>query len=493
MELKLISFNLPPVDSRCLSRVERAKHSLLVRAKSIGDRSPRLNQAIDRLKSLLAGVGELNIAKRFSGPIDVKAFAKIFAHEDEAKSIVISSELIQSIENISPKLSQMSLRYLIEGYLQRYDQCLNRDSLEVLGNYIQSQLALLEVSDKKGDLRVLATNRQKVFIAKGPATMVEMTRGKGLNLQDAFKQVGLESYSEGRYFQVCRYLYYLEELRAIPVGEHHRVLEEVQAKEVYTAPGMDMPTIGLDALSILIDRSKGKAISDEWLKVVLDLAGDPRVPDTSASYRQWWSHLGLDRVTAMRGWLSRLDLKLFLRVLEDYGRSSGNTDLQRMYPSRKRFLEGLLEQGLVTHSRLYINPSAENFLKRSYKNEDLPQYAKVKDTYRSMIYLNVGGLHMIEGSHSFKLWIFPQLPEGTRILDPCVTQFHPMDLSSILHNKYLRINPQGPIPAEIRHMPQYFAWQRAAINYLRDHGIKLDVEKLFSKQDYREYMRIRRD
>lgn len=491
MSLSPIRMDLPPLDDSHFSRLRRGQKALKKRAQSVGQRSSRLDRAVDEMKGHLGGFGRKDLANKITTAIEAKAFAKIFAHDDAAARLIISDNTLSAIKTTSPRIKRQTLMLLIEGYLRHYDEMLDADTLDRMGGFIRESLALFGEDGRQSDLSSLAKRRDKIFCLEGPSFLTNWSQQQSVDLVDTFEDFGLSAYCEGRYFLVCRHLYYLEELKSIPVGENHRILNEITKKSVYMSPGKDMPHLGHEMLCIIIDRSIGSAISDSWMKVILEIAGDPRVPESSQGHRLWWSRLGDKRISLMRGWLSRLDLKLFLNVLEDYGKTSGDTGLQRMFPSRKRFLEGLIDSELVTSSRLFVNPRAENFLKQGYAEEDLPEYARVRDTYRSMIYLHVGNLHMIEGSHSFKLWIFPQLPEAAKILDYQQTSFVPADLSSNLKSRYFKeFGEYAERPADIVHQPQRLAWQHQAITCLKEGGIKLDIEKLFSPEDYRLYLRL---
>ena len=492
MGFQPLIFELPGLDESHFTRIRQSQNRLKKRATSVGQRSSKLEAAVAKIKNYINGFESVDVASQITSPLEAKAFSKLFSHNEMATCPILSEETLRAIDSVEPVIKRQTLMMLIEGYLYRYDEGLDHETLDRLGGFIQRKLSIFGSDTRRSNLSLLARNSDRIFTQSSPKLIVSWAQNGSFELEDAFSRLGLEAYCDGRYFLVCRYLYYLEELKAIPLGKHHKILDEVSNRSVYMAPGKDMPCMGHDIISILIDRTKGSALSDDWMRVILDIAGDPRVPENSSNYQKWWSYLGLERIGLMRGWLSRLDLKLFLKVLNDYGKSSGDTDLQRMYPSRKRFLEGLIDQGLVTNSRLFINPRAEMFLRRGYKKEDLPEYAQVKDSRRSMIYLQVGDLHMIEGSHSFKLWIFPKLPEASCLLTYQRTQFSPSDLSSNLEWLYLKeFGSNAPRPADIMHAPANYSWQHRAITYLKNSGVKLDVEKLFSKQDYVKYIRLK--
>ncbi len=486
-----LTLNLPSIDKTHFTRIRRAKKRLK-NNNSKDVLSSKLEKAIEKLKSVLGEFGRKDLARYIESPIDVKAFSKMLAQDAVSPRLMVTEKTLGAVDKASPVMSRQALEFLVEAFLVHYDETMDNNTLVRLGAYIAGKLSDYKNEKRRSTLSILAERKDELFSLSGPKSIVTWSRNQSLDLVEGFENSGLNDYCDGRFFTVSRYLYYLEELREIPVGSDHRVLREVSEKTVYLSLGDKFPRLGHEILIILIDRSKGGDLSDEWMRVIRDIAGDPRVPENSQSYMLWWSRLGAGRIKLMKGWLSKLDLKLFLNALNDYGRSSGNTDLQRMYPSRKRFLEGLIDQGLVTNSRLFINPRAEMFLKRGYKKEDLPEYASVKDSQRSMIYLQVGNLHMVEGSHNFKLWIFPKLPSASKILDYQKTHFNRLDLSSYLESRYYsEFGPNATRPADITHTPANFSWQHKAIQYLKQRGVKVDVEKLFTKKDYSMYIRLK--
>ena len=480
MCFKPLVFHLPKLDERSLSLIRRSGERLRKRARGVGMRSPALERAMGRLRRCVSGFSSGSLADHILKPVDVRALANLLAHDDETfPRIEISEDLVASVERASPRIRRLALMMFAEAYLKRYDERWSEATLELLGGFIRRHLAAFESDTRQSQLSVLAENRQTIFSLSGPQEIVNGSRSASIDLEENFSRLGIERYAGGRYLLSCRYLYYVEELKNIPLGEDHPLLDEVVKDSVYNALARGGRRLGHEVAGILIDRSKQGVISDKWLQVVLRIAGDPRVPESSVNYQKWWAVLGSERVRNMKGWLSRVDLKLFLEILDNYGKSSGNRDMQRMYPSRKRFLDGLIEQGLVAHSRLFLSPEAERFLKRSFAAEDLPDYATVSGSQISMIYLQVGHLHMIEGSHSFAMRLFSDIPETLKILDYEIRRFS--------HHK-LTITRDGV--ERIIHTPSKLSWQHEAIQYMRKRGIFLNIEKLFSESDYRDYIRI---
>ena len=126
----------------------------------------------------------------------------------------------------------------------------------------------------------------------------------------------------------------------------------------------------------------------------------------------------------------------------------------------------------------------------AFDKKELPAYAIVSGS-RSMIYLNVAGVHIIEGSHNRAIYGVPRLPQASRILDFGIRKFHERALGKGLLEKYAaEFNGHRRDQLEVRHRSKTFNWQYQVIQYLQLQGVTLDIEKLFTRQDYFRYKRI---
>jgi hypothetical protein len=493
MPIEELSFNLrewSPSDFKGFALAEKKLKPL---ATSGGTTSDAFNNSCRWLLGAALNGDEDAVLLAIKKPIDARAAAYLICRSDEFREIVpLDGDFLAAIESVKPMLSRLTLMSLIEVFLKYFDLIGDSASHSTFGDFISRHLIRFSAPEESGDMISLANHRAMIFSLDAPIKLSEWVQEHKYELDVAFKKVGVAGHIQGRFGDLCRYRYYLESLKSMPVGQDDELLNELSKQAVFEAPAGSGQLLGHEIVSIMIDRSaKRGLLSDSWQKVILTIAGDPRVPKTSSKYQRWWALLGETRISLVRGWLSRFDLNLFLGVLDDYGRSSGDAELQRMFPSRKKFLEGLIDQGLVSQSRLFVNNRAEHYLKKNYDKEELPEYAKVNDSYRSMIYLQVGDLHMIEGSHSFKLWIFPKMPTDSLIFDYGRRLFWPAHLSSDIQQKYVKeFGSSAPRPASIVHTPSRFSWQNKAIDYLEDHGISLDKEKLFNTSDYKQFKRI---
>jgi hypothetical protein len=485
-------FQLPEWRPADFAPLDRNKKKIADLLNKTGKGSDKFLNACDRIRNLVVKGRPDLIPGVIKSSVDVRALTYLFGEREFRLRARITKKMLDSLYTPKPRLGLISLFQLINVFFRYFDQIGGEQEFD---KELFDSLCLLlrrELKNREGikigqEIATLYKNMDLFFTLEGPQRVVEYAKSRKVDLDVAFKQLALQNYHDTRFHRLCRYCYYLDTLRQLPVGKGHAVLAEVCKAEVYDAPAGDGRLLGHEILSILIDRASDQEVSDEWRGVILTIAGDPRVPNTSSRFRKWWSILGIDRQKKVRTWLSGFDLRLFLEALNNYGISSGNTNLQRMFKARKTFLEGLLEQKLIQHARLFVGNSPERYLRGSYRKDELPEYAKVNDSYRSMIYLQVGHCHMIEGSHSFKLWLFPKLPANAGITQYSRRSFHPNELSYGLKKLYTdEFGQHAKAPMAVIHHPD-LAWQAAAIKFLQGEGLSPKIEKLIEPGSYRDY------
>lgn len=493
MSFVRISSTLPPL--RCPEWTEKdflifSKNSarLVEIAKKAGTTSDAFNNSVNKFQYYAKFETIEKLIREITKPVHVRAVIHLLLNDATFRNKVNLSEyLLNALEKPLGRLSNLALMALVRLWFEQFDRLRPEKIINYFGQFILNRLKTKTENPRCSDeFYNLYKYGSLIFQKEGPAKLIDaIPRNK--TLEAFFNKPGLQGYENGRFQQICRNIYYIETLNKIPVGTYHSVLDEVKKQEVYGALYKDKLLIGHKILSILIDRSPDENISDSWQNTILTIAGDPRVPKASPRYQKWWAFMSQAQIAKVVGWLSKVDLKLFLEALEEYGRSSGKEDLQRMFPSRKQFLEGLLRQGLVKKSRLFIGNQADTFLRSMYKREDLPSYARVRDTHRSILYLHVGNCHLIEGSHSFKIWIFSKLPENVSIFNYVRREFSVQELSSDLIDSCEKTFGSNFKYTDIRHSPSNFNWQHHAISFLRNAGEKIDLEEIFTKNEYKAY------
>lgn len=488
MRLPDLSFNLPVWKDSDFRLVKESEKTAQAIARGAGKGSDKFKDACRQLLNLVLHGQADKLPISIRDTTDVRAATFLLGSSDEfIKHVRISRPLLDALVLPRNPLSKLSLVQLIRAYFVRYDTIATKEVLVDWRELIKFQLNQLTRKDDTNDLSTYFKYAMVLFSGTGPAEVVAFAKGRQIDLDGALKLLGLNGFSNGRFLTICRYQYYLETLKAIPIGAEHEILHELVKKDVVNAPFDDNRLMGHAILEILIDRSAGSAISSFWQSVILTIAGDPRVPTSNQNYQKWWQLLGERRIGLMRGWLSRFDLALFLKVLEQSARDGNIGDMERMFESRKQFMEGLLEQGLVTQSRLFLSKHAEFYLQRHFKKEELPEYAKVDSSETSMIYLNLAGkVHMIEGSHSFKLKLLDNLPAEFRLLDYSKRLYSDYEFRSkiarIYHDEFRSLRGMEELTHDI-----HLNWQHKAMQFLTKQGISVSAYQLISPERYREY------
>lgn len=385
-----------------------------------------------------------------------------------------------------PRLSRLTLSNLCQLYLVYFDR-LEPDFRSALSRVITEHCNRIPVRHARGGSDVWHVARQHpwVFTDIGPRRLVEQVVSEGRELEAEFSRLGLAAYLGGRYGELCRALYYLNILKELPYGNTDPVMDELLKPSVHDAPYADDMLIGHAALQIIIDRVGGD-VPASWQSFVLSIAGDPRVASASARYRKWWQALGTARIEKVRGWLSKLDLKLFLDAVEEYGFEARDDAQQRMFPARKRFLEGLLKEEMVHGTRLMLGRQAERIIKRILgENSDL-SYARLSGASmadKAVIYIDCGKFHLVEGSHNFMLWVYLGKPDE-QLTNYNVSIFSHSDLTFSTPRRYdERFN--GLPRIKIVHKG---VWQRKVFEFLAENGVGLDVEAFLLPDDYQEYL-----
>jgi hypothetical protein len=381
---------------------------------------------------------------------------------------------------------------VIQLYFSEFDRLdeVEAGLLERLQQHLHDQLDRMPDPKQplfsKDVLSVLKNEGRWLLDLNGPLELVRRVREQGRELGGTFSAYGLDGFDTGRYADICRAHFYLETLRGLRPGEWDPVLDELLKPSVSKAPYEDGKRIGHVALEIMIDRAADDP-GENWQGFILNLAGDPRIISSAANYREWWKPLGEERIRKVRGWLSKEDLRLFLQAVEQYGIEAGNEKLQRMFPARKVFLDGLFKLKLIRNTRLLLGAKAQQTVKNILGSELKTSFARMEGTMadKAVIYLDCGDFHIVEGSHDFKIWIYLASP-GELLRSYDKNYFTPTDLSTVIPGQYEKLYPGLPVGAYTHHPP--LTWQNRVFQLLADNGIGLDIEQLLSKPDYKAYL-----
>lgn len=400
--------------------------------------------------------------------------------------VSVINELLRAQQ---PRLTRTTFLQLCQLYFHEFDQLklLDERLFDCVEATIQAQILKMSPAQRAGSTRdpitAIQNNLDWLVSPEGPAKFAEKVRESGVELEERFKDLGLVGYDSGRYGEICRAHYYINTLKDVKLGQWDPVFDELLKPSVSKAPFGKDRRIGHVAMEILIDRA-GAEVSEAWQDFVIGIAGDPRIHSSARSYQEWWRPLGDARIEKVRGWLSREDLKLFLQALEQYGVESGKADLKRMFPARKRFLEGLYNQKLIRNTRLMLGRSAEGIVKRLLGNEIKTNFATLEGQLsdKAVIYLDCGDFYLVEGSHSFRIWVY-LAPPGKMVTSYDFSSFSHGDLTHTTPAQYKAMY-QLPYEAVTHNGP----WQSKVIDFLAESGIEVNVESLLTPMEYRGHL-----
>jgi hypothetical protein len=383
---------------------------------------------------------------------------------------------------LRPRFSLQALFGLINLYFEVFDQL---SELDELAQVLQQQLNLRgQDGAGHGSLAPMIRNRHHLFRVDGPAQVVAMARSGDRTLDTVADELGIPDEFRGRFYECCQQRYYLETLNGLEVGQDDPILSELARFSVHGARFREGLLLGHEVIRRIVDKASSHAqLPDNWLHLILTIAGDPRVSVGSARFTKWWARLDPGYTKRVRRWLSRMDLGLFLEVLEDYSNQVGG-EMRRMFPARERFLRGLFEAELIHDSRLFLSRRADQFVRTNYQNREVPAYAINSDAERSVFYLNIGGMHVFEGSHNFYFWIYRDLPRNNPSENYRSSIFPIRELGMGLMERVIRGKGERPF-----HVAHNGDWQHAVIAEFRRLGITIDPASVLTEDDYRVYRR----
>ncbi|USD66597.1 EH signature domain-containing protein [Vibrio sp. SCSIO 43136] len=472
LRIKSLKVSLPDDPfGQTVKRLSSLSNQLEKWSRLSGTDNPRFTRACNEIKTEL----------RFHRPVEdvlhsrthVRALA-LSLNTELGNNVSFTRRLLNKITEVVQKPSSLVIESFYQHFLTEFDRLTDSEATAEW---------LLEAKMKRG---CTTLNDEKILSTGGPQWIAKQAIKNGKDFDHLLSELGLDRYANGQYMMTAKGIYYVEQLESVPVGSDHPLLHEVQKRNVFEAQYDSNTLLGHKILQILIGRSVGTHISEAWMNVVLAIAGDPRVPNSSPKYIKWWSQLDQNMIDTVRGWLSRLDLKLFLEALEDYSYSSGNYELQRMYPARKHFLEGMFDAGLIVNTRLYLSQNAARYLKRNYDAKHLPSFSTVRDGDKSIIYVQMEGAHMIEGSHSCYLWLYQHLDPSICVFNYNITMPSYSALTSGI-NREMTLKTGSGVEARITHNPSNYSWQRNALTELRKLGVKLTPRDVLSQEDYIDF------
>lgn len=480
-----MTFRLPPVDRRiphAWDEVSEAKWRDLTAAVSLMRGNLGNGQAIedaaDQLRSLLRRGEDEKVIALLGSHRYSRALTWLWCERDGDCIDTISATLLAALEEKASPIAALTRENLLRVFFQRFDRL---DEVDASGEVFHRLSAVLIGSGKGADAAV-------TFSLDGPRSVANEIRTRKLSVLEGLRLFGLDAYLDGRYVELVHQFLILEELRRIPIGADARSLEDISSAAVYDLPHLRGLLLGHAALAILIDRAGDTYPGERWRDVVVGIAGDPRI-EYIAGFTKWWRVLGPRRAERVMAWLARTDLAAFLDALETY--STDVASMQRMLPPRKKLLEGLIEEGHVRRSRLFLGEDVRRHAMKGSRRLGSALLRGGQQAQKALLYLDCGDFHLVEGSDNARLWVYLRKP-GERIADESVREFfYPeltRDLGAVYEERWIAEFGGYEPPGHMAITHQGY-WQERFLTFLARSGVAVHHEAVLDRATYLELRR----
>ncbi|WP_077073261.1 EH signature domain-containing protein [Mailhella massiliensis] len=375
-------------------------------------------------------------------------------------------------------LGTLALYELCQVFIRKY-QSLNENK-KTFGLFVQQQL-ILRSGNMLSRIATLSKHRKELFSSSAHIWLGEEALQRSISLADMADMLGIQNDTE--LYIAAQNIFYIHKLKSLAPNQADMVLSEIRERKVYTAEYDEKKQLGHIALEIMIDKlaEAGQEPCQLWKDTIVHIAGDPRVPETHMDYRLWWSILGHRRVELMRGWLSRFDMHLFLRIIGEFAKTDDT--MSRMFPERKKLLEHIFNKNHVSLTRLFLGTQPERFVNEWFGDKEKPFYTRLNDSKLTVFYYKVGNTHVIEGSHSFAMRILDKIPVSSAI-NNYEKMINIDELRKTLEYKYNKEFGSGGGYVSFRHSGN---WKMIVIKELQKRGIIIHEDQILSKYEYMSY------
>lgn len=414
-------------------------------------------------------------------------------HHTFSFPVPFDGELVTHIDKLAlqsrrGRLGRLALIELCNLFFRFYDSL---DCIEEISKCLKTHLSRYQPNEKIMGLDNIRENLTELISPRGHEFLANTALYRNQNLPDVAEQYNIPV-RDSRFYEKALLKHYWTRITRLRPNDDAEILQEIVNQGVYDIKLNSNVNQNLmfghliisKLMDILIEaRQEPSAL---WRNVLLRIADDPRLPPMSLSYSQWWDRI--DRLwperkypQVMRGWLSKADLDLFLKIMADFAQSHGDSSLQRMYPERERFLRGLFKKGLIRETRLFLGRQVLKYLENWGASEHAKMCVKIKDGGRSAIfYLNLGRAHLIEGSDNCTMRIMDRIPQKS-----CLSKFpievYNRELRSGLRDQYFMEFLTDKGYKEVVHRT---VWQSLAVRYLRDMGVQILSSDVMDSQDF---------
>ena len=473
--------NLPGLKSVERNFMDYSQRCRVLASGDGGGMSTRFEERIGRIQSLLVSSnGTLKsdvIHTEFRPLVALLRFRdEIYSQVELSRYMIIS--LVNSARGMKGRISQLC--YL---YFEHFDRI---PYIAEFTEALKAVIADLDMSKVKGQsLKTFRRSSNLLFSPRGPEFLAKSVVKEDAELLDYTRSMGIAVSGNCRFYERAKVLYFVEEIKEAELGSDLPLITQVQRPEIRDDRYDNELSIGLKVCAVMMERyiAVKESPNEIWRDCIINILGDPRQPATSPNYQRGWGRLDLvsrQYAEMMKSWLSRLDLKLFLQIFYEMSQAENLEDMERMYPPRKRFLEGLAQSKKIKNSRLILSKKAVSYMRSNYPDEfNKLSYLNLKggNAGLSLIYLQIDDYHLFEGTHNAKVRGFREMP---------LTGFLNYSRKTIQYSELTRADGGFEV-AHYKSRKKF--WQADVLRELGEHGITINPELVLSRGDYLIYRR----
>jgi len=405
-------------------------------------------------------------------PSDIRVLIFLWSTNTEFLSkCPISKKHLKQMHQMKPSLSPSQIYGLIRLYFFQYDQITD---LNFFCKYIKDQLKVICPNRRLSqDMHVYCNQKDLLFEPSLKTFWTLNNKAEvNVNLKDICKKYHIPWDHTARFIVHAKYHLYISPIEKLRLGEMNPVFSHVSRPEIKNMPYDSQFSLAQAISMRMMDKAFNKNMPENWRHTIISLIGDPRMPKSSALYQESWAGLPSTYAHQMQKWLSQMDMLVFLELLKEIGNQSGNEMIQRMFPARKSFLESLYQTGMINHTRLFLSNDAVNYIETQYDPEKRPMYAQISHKNKSLIYMQVGDVHLIEGTHNYSARLLDRLPQSSGITDQEKKKFILPELATGLDQKYVSEFQESKhlyvVPHDIHN-----AWQRKLTDIFQEFDVHL--------------------
>lgn len=408
----------------------------------------------------------------------------LWAGDGKVARETLNLERLKTILSRDSDLGRLTVLALTRLYFNHFD--LLDEWSPGASAFIQTQISMQlkrnpKAQSKAKNLTTFFSENPKWRTAlDGPSLVSRSLTSAETRLDDFLTEHHIQDLSSSRYVQIIRQHVYLDRIRQADHCAHHKFLSDFTgagATSTLESRSSDGRYFGHLIIEAMADKPEMKPHAS-WINTIFEIAGDPRMA-FSPKWQQWWQPVNEKSRRRVISWLSGDELKLFLAAVKEA--TQYDFEQARMFPARKRFLEGLYNLGLIKETRLFAGNIIRADLKERLGNNLLASITTVQSAPRlAVISIDCGDFHIVEGSSSFKIHVFTAgSPE--KLKDWAKIRFTRSDFATNIPVIYGSEFGWDSVESIVHHRQ---TWQFNTLQFLGDHGIAIDAESVMDKSDY---------